>query len=71
MFTYIDAVYARMRHEEMLKEADRQRLVARVAAQHPGILERTAAALKQSLAALRSRRQHAQAPVVRRSLAAE
>ena len=69
MFTYIDAVYARMRHEEMLKEADRQRLLARVAAQHPGILERAAAALK--LAALRSRRQHVQATVVRRSLASE
>jgi len=58
-----------MRHEEMLKEADRQRLLARVAAQHPGILERAAAALK--LAALRSRCQHAQATVVRRSLASE
>ncbi len=71
MFTYVDAVYARMRHEEMLKEADRQRLIARATAQHPGILERTAAALKRSLAALRSQRRHAQAPVVRRSLAAE
>ena len=66
MFTYIDAMYARMRHEEMLKEADRQRLVARAAVQRPGILERTA-----KLAALRSRQKHAQVPVVRRSLAAE
>jgi hypothetical protein len=69
MFTYIDAMYARMRHEEMLKEADRQRLVARVATQQPSILERTAAVLK--LAAVRSRQKHAQSPVVRRSLTAE
>ena len=69
MFTYIDAMYARMRHEEMLKEADRQRLVARVATQQPSILERTAAALK--LAAVRSRHQHVQLPVVRRSLSAK
>jgi hypothetical protein len=69
MFTYIDAVYARMRHEEMLKEASRQRLIARVATQHPSILERAAAALK--LAAVRSWQKHAQSPVVRRSLTAE
>jgi hypothetical protein len=71
MFTYVDAVYARMRHEEMLKEADRRRLIARVTAQHPSILKRTATALKQSLAALRSQRRHAQAPLARRSLATE
>jgi len=60
-----------MRYEEMLKKASRQRLIARVATQHPSILERAAAALKQSLVDLRSRQKHAQSPVVRRSLTAE
>ena len=71
MFTHIDAVYARMRHEEMLREAERRRLIAHLTAQRPSALKTIVAALRRGMAALRVQNRPAQMPTVRRGLAAE
>ncbi len=71
MFTYVDAAYAQMRYQEMLEEAERQRLIARLTAQQPSMLERITARLKRSLAAVRGQNRPAQMPAIQRGLAAE
>ncbi len=71
MFTYIDATYAKMRYEEMLKEAEEQRRFAQVAAQNPGALRRALAALAHAFAPNRAPDEAAPAPTMRKGLAAE
>jgi len=71
MFTYVDTVYARMRYEEMLKQAEQQRLVMRIAKQQPNAEKKLTAALKQALAVIRDQRRPIRSLAVRRSLAAE
>lgn len=71
MFTYMDAKYARMRYEEMLKEAEEQRRFAQLAAQNPGLLQRTFAALGRAFTPNRAQEVKAQPPVMRKGLAAE
>lgn len=71
MFTYIDVTYAKLRYEEMLKEAEEQRLFARVAAQNPGALQRALAALARVFAPNRAPDESAPASAMRKGLAAE
>jgi len=71
MFTYIDVTYAKTRYEEMLKEAEERRRFARVAAQRPNALQRVFAALSRAMAARQVQGEAAQAPAMRKSLAAE
>lgn len=71
MFTHMDATYARMRYEEILREAEEQRRFAQVAAQNPGLLQSVFAALMRFFASRRAQQGDAQAPVMRQGLAAE
>ncbi len=71
MFTYIDATYAKLRYEEMLREAEEQRRFARIAAQNPGALRRALAALARTFAPSRTPDKAAAAPAMRKGLAAE
>jgi hypothetical protein len=71
MFTYVDAAYAQMRYQEMLEEAKRQRLIARLTAQQPSMMERMIATLKRSLAWMRGQNRPSQVPTIQRGLAAE
>ncbi len=71
MFTYVDAAYAQMRYQEMLEEAKRQRLIARLTAQQPSMMERMIATLKRGLAWMRGQNRPAQVPTIQRGLAAE
>ena len=71
MFTYIDAAYAKTRYEEMLKEAEERRRFAQVAAQNPGVLRRTFATLSRALTLRKAQGKTAQAPAMRKRLAAE
>lgn len=71
MFTYMDATYAKTRYEEMLKEAEEQRRFAQVAAQNPGVLQRAFAALARVFTSNRAQDEAAQAPAMRKGLAAE
>ncbi|GIV84459.1 MAG: hypothetical protein KatS3mg052_1466 [Candidatus Roseilinea sp.] len=71
MFTYLDATYAKLRYEEMLKEAEEHRLIARATAQNPGALQRARAALARVFAPNRASAESAPAPAMRKGLAAE
>jgi hypothetical protein len=71
MFTYVDVMYAKTRYEEMLKEAEEQRRFAQAAAQGPNALQRAFATLVRALAPKQAQREAAQAPAMRKSLAAE
>jgi len=61
MFTYVDAAYAQIRYQEMLEEAKRQRLIARLTAQQPSVMERMIATLRRGLAWMRSEQASASA----------
>ena len=71
MFTYIDVTYAKTRYEEMLKEAEERRRFARVTAHNPGALQRAFATLSRALTLRKAQGETAQAPAMRKSLAAE
>jgi hypothetical protein len=71
MFTYVDAAYAQIRYQEMLEEAKRQRLITRLTAQQPSVMERMIATLRRGLAWMRGQNRPAQVPTIQRGLAAE
>jgi hypothetical protein len=60
-----------MRYEEMLKQAEQQRLVIRIAKQQSNAEKRLTAALKQALAAIRNQCRPIRSLAVWQSLAAE
>lgn len=71
MFTYIDAMAAQMRYEELLREADEARRFARVRSQAPGMLRRAFVALRSALISQRTQPAQPQTATMHRSMATE
>ena len=67
MFTVIDAQMAKLRYEEMLREAERERRFANSATVHVNLLSNALSALRAAFAG----RTQAIQPTVRRTVAAE
>lgn len=71
MFTYVDLMYGRTRHEELLKEAEQERRFAQYATQVPSAFERVFAMLKSALTPKRIQREVAKTATMRKGLATE